>query len=149
VTYGGLGTAKYGCHTEDHAIIYSTEFPILQKDEGELGYPPIFCKMKEGHQLDSASRLNFAKVYTVEHNVKTQFIGQVADEYEQSVVSSYNKAQPPLPNRTPASDFVATERSGGYPPSNWPSSSTVTAPSFSYDISSDKNNQGSNYDDYS
>jgi hypothetical protein len=29
-------------------------------------------------KLDPASRVNYAKIYTVEHNVKVQFIGQIA-----------------------------------------------------------------------
>ena len=30
-------------------------------------------------KLDPTSRVNYAKIYTVEHNVKVHFIGRIAD----------------------------------------------------------------------
>jgi hypothetical protein len=41
-------------------------------------------------KLDPNSRMNYAKVYTVEHNVKVLFIGRIAPKYEQQVVIDYN-----------------------------------------------------------
>jgi hypothetical protein len=45
------------------------------------------------------SRLNYAKLYTVEHNVKVFFIGKIAKSYEQKVVDAYNGVHMPLPDR--------------------------------------------------
>ncbi len=56
------------------------------------------------HKLDPASRLNYAKLYTVEHNVKVFFIGQVARRSEQQIVTAYNDVHRPLPDRKYESD---------------------------------------------
>lgn len=42
-------------------------------------------------RLDPTSRMNYAKLYTVEHNVKVLFIGKIAPEDEQSLVLDYNR----------------------------------------------------------
>ena len=47
-------------------------------------------------KLDPLSRLNYAKTYTVEHNVKVLFIGRVAGNYEQEVATAFNSVHPPL-----------------------------------------------------
>jgi hypothetical protein len=47
-------------------------------------------------------------VYTVEHNVKVFFVGKVAKNYEQQVVTDYNNAHRPLPDR-PYDTFETTE----------------------------------------
>jgi hypothetical protein len=50
------------------------------------------------HHLDRASRINYAKLYTVEHNVKVQFIGSVkGSKYQQQVTVDYNNTHPALP----------------------------------------------------
>jgi hypothetical protein len=51
------------------------------------------------HHLDDASRINYAKVYTVEHNVKVYFIGKISRKYEQQVTTDYNSTHRPLPDR--------------------------------------------------
>lgn len=40
--------------------------------------------------LDLSSRLNYAKVYTVEHNVKVCFIGRIHSKSENQFVSDFN-----------------------------------------------------------
>lgn len=39
---------------------------------------PLAIDMNLGYTLDPASRINFAKVFTVEHNVKVMSVGRVA-----------------------------------------------------------------------
>jgi hypothetical protein len=56
---------------------------------------------KDSHKLDPLSRLNYAKLYTVEHNVKVLFIGRVARNYERDVKHGYNEAHPPFINAGP------------------------------------------------
>lgn len=53
----------------------------------------------ERDKLDPFSRINYAKVYTVEHNVKVNFIGKIAAKYEQVVTVDYNNTHRPLPDR--------------------------------------------------
>jgi hypothetical protein len=54
-------------------------------DEGLLSKSPIrVVPNSPREKLDPASRVNYAKIYTVEHNVKVAFIGHIAesDQYK-------------------------------------------------------------------
>jgi hypothetical protein len=105
LTYGGQGTLKYGVHPEDHALIYTEKKgqkgpPNLLEHEYPLTKKPIKVDpVSPSHKLDPASRLNYAKLYTVEHNVKVFFVGWVAKKHEQRVVIDYNNSHRPLPDR--------------------------------------------------
>jgi uncharacterized pyridoxal phosphate-containing UPF0001 family protein len=48
-------------------------------------------------QLDKLSRLNYAKIYTVEYNVKVHFIGQVHEKSIKYLVRDYNAMHLPIP----------------------------------------------------
>jgi hypothetical protein len=69
------------------------------------------------HRLDDASRLNYAKTYTVEYNVKVWFIGKIHADFEWKVRTDYNRVHPPLeikaerPSDTVVDD--ASEHQGG------------------------------------
>jgi hypothetical protein len=105
LTYGGQGTLKHGVHPEDHALIYTQQKnhkgpPSLLKHEYPLTKKPIRVEpISPSHKLDPASRLNYAKLYTVEHNVKVFFVGWVAKEHEHRIADDYNNRQRPLPSR--------------------------------------------------
>lgn len=47
-------------------------------------------------KLDPASRLNYAKIYTIECNVKVRFIGKIHQNSSAQVVSDYNNLHPQL-----------------------------------------------------
>lgn len=47
--------------------------------------------------LDPASRLNYAKIYTVEYNVKVCFIGEIHKTSVKYFVRDYNAQHQPLP----------------------------------------------------
>jgi hypothetical protein len=58
---------------------------------------PIKVVPSDGrHKLDHASRLNYAKVYTVEYNVKVWFIGKIHRDSEGDLIVAYNDVHPPL-----------------------------------------------------
>jgi hypothetical protein len=100
LTYGYRGVLKHGVHPEDHAVVFSSKkegFFIHEGEEGLMSKKPIRIEIKDAsHKLDPSSRLNYAKVYTVEHNVRVLFIGRVAENYEQEVVKAFNDTHPPL-----------------------------------------------------
>ena len=82
-TYGGQGTRKKYNETERlaHAIIHSsTEPPELLEREQRLKKQPIAVDLDAGQTLESASRIHFGKIYTVEHNVKVKPVGRIAKE---------------------------------------------------------------------
>lgn len=117
LTYGGQGTTKYGSHPEDHAVIYSSKEggPQYLYNETKIIKKPIRCDIKQPEEkLDPASRLNYAKLYTVEHNVKVMFIGRVATKYEQQIVTDYNNTHPSLEDRpySGEGDYSPDERLG-------------------------------------
>jgi hypothetical protein len=73
LTYNGQGVRKRGVHAEHHAIIYSGKKPVAFRGEKEKGLQMRSIKVSPDnprHKLDDASRLNYAKTYTVEYNVK-------------------------------------------------------------------------------
>ncbi len=57
---------------------------------------PIKISCSARHKLDDLSRLNYAKPYTVEYNVKVWFIGKVAAECLDTLAADYNKTHPPV-----------------------------------------------------
>lgn len=107
LTYGNQGVLKRGVHPEDHAVVYSSkrEGPYyLEREKGLMTKHPIRIEVvNTSHKLDPLSRLNYAKLYTVEHNVKVLFIGKVARSYERDVKHGYNETHPQFSNAGPGS----------------------------------------------
>lgn len=48
------------------------------------------------HKLDEMSRLNYAKIFTIEHNVKVWFTGEVVADYIDHLMWHYNDVNPPM-----------------------------------------------------
>jgi hypothetical protein len=80
-TYGGRGTSKQGVDQGQHAIIYMQgQAPARLAAETGMVKEPLEV-IPAGHQkLDRMSRVNFAKMYTVEHNVKVMDVGKVSQD---------------------------------------------------------------------
>jgi hypothetical protein len=79
LTYGGQGTAKKGVKANDHAMIYTgSKAPKEVSGEKKLNKKPVRVQnLSERDKLAPESRVNYSKVYTIEHNVKVCFIGEV------------------------------------------------------------------------
>ncbi|KAI2471289.1 hypothetical protein F4781DRAFT_387965 [Annulohypoxylon bovei var. microspora] len=82
LTYERRGCTKSGVNPKTHGIVYSVlgntgeRGPRLLKGEPELGFPPIKVDgYKDDEPLPKESRVNYAKLITIEHNVKVFFIG--------------------------------------------------------------------------
>jgi hypothetical protein len=94
LTYGKQGTTKPGCKPEDHAIVYSEGQKSLALTDEVLIKRPIRVVMKDREDpLHFSSRINYAKVYTVEHNTKVHFIGKVHKDYENNLITDYRATQ--------------------------------------------------------
>ncbi|KAF2818652.1 hypothetical protein CC86DRAFT_155049 [Ophiobolus disseminans] len=78
-TYSGQATTKPGVSARDYAAVIPAGGSFTPHFKGEeLGKEPIEVKVENtGVSLDPMSRINFAKPYTVEHNVKIANIGRV------------------------------------------------------------------------
>lgn len=82
-TYNGRGLLDRGLNDQDiqaHAIIHDSEDkPKMLKGEPMLSKTPIAVdRSPEADPLTYASRINFSKVTTVEHNVRAMAVGKVS-----------------------------------------------------------------------
>jgi hypothetical protein len=84
LTYGNQGTAKPGIKYKDHAIIYTgRQVPEKLKGERTLVKKPVRMEnYAEKDKLNKASRVNYRKVYTIEHNIRVCFIRKIHKDSE-------------------------------------------------------------------
>ena len=95
-TYGGEGVPKNGVHADNHrTIVYSERsardgrpYQDNYKIQGKGGLRSVYTPSKSD-TLDPLSRVNYTKVYTVEHNVNVKFIGQ-GDRHDHSALKFEN-----------------------------------------------------------
>ncbi|RSM19014.1 hypothetical protein CDV31_002145 [Fusarium ambrosium] len=81
-TYGKKGCTKSGAKPSQHGIVYDMNSrPHLLSNEPELGYDPVRLLITDpSEKISKESRVNYAKLTTVEHNVKVLFVGRVVPE---------------------------------------------------------------------
>ena len=90
---------KNGVHAEVHTIVHTTKEPKYLAGEWEKGMTKGAIRIEPAtprDKLEPQSRLNYAKVYTVECNVKVCFIGKVHVDFRQQIVADYNSVHPQL-----------------------------------------------------
>lgn len=94
--------------------------------------PIKFIPESARHKLLPASRLNYAKLYTVECNVKVWFIGRIHKDSEHQLFADYNIVHPPLtyPGMIPASTVgttssYAADTSSYQNPATYPATNTL------------------------
>ena len=65
-----------------HTIVYTGQRPPTRRaEEAEMMKDPIrVIPSNANEKLDPMARINFGKVYPIEHNVKVKEIGQVDEE---------------------------------------------------------------------
>jgi hypothetical protein len=84
VTYGRQGTLKNGLSEADikaHAVIYMVGTSSAAAPGEKIVKNPIAVHpAREDQKLHPMSRINFDKIYTIEHNVKVMNVGKVAHE---------------------------------------------------------------------
>jgi len=71
---------KHGVNPEDYAAVYPTSGKVKFKpgEKESMRKEPFQIKIEESDEkIDAMSRLNFSRVYTVEHNVKVKNIGRI------------------------------------------------------------------------
>ncbi|KAL1638748.1 hypothetical protein SLS58_008672 [Diplodia intermedia] len=85
-TYNRQGVAKPGVDKAEHSVVftgsYAPEIPEWEDPGGEmLQAIPVVATDPTQAKMDAMSRLNYAKPYTVEHNVKSLDFGEVAPDW--------------------------------------------------------------------
>lgn len=83
-TYGEQGVAKSHVVKGEHSVIYSGPKPprILRSEHARYGESGMLSPLRvqprqRGDRLNDLSRINYGKIYTVEHNVKVYEFGDV------------------------------------------------------------------------
>ncbi|CAN9261410.1 unnamed protein product [Alternaria alternata] len=82
-TYSGQATTKPGVIPYQHAAVVEQGHPPAWIDGEDFPklLPPIEIKIEgQGVDVSPASRINFAKPYTIEHNIKVRNVGRVVGE---------------------------------------------------------------------
>jgi hypothetical protein len=90
-THGGRGGGDAPAHTRNHAIIHTTPSPPF---DPRFTMTPIRVNPYSpgaAYQLNDKSRLNYSKVYTIEHNIKVMFIGEVAKESKPDLKADFER----------------------------------------------------------
>ncbi|KAK0635703.1 hypothetical protein B0T17DRAFT_53281 [Bombardia bombarda] len=79
LTYEQRGCTKRGVKPSKHGIVYAKGGqPLLLEREPNLGFDPVQLVLDYGtEKIAKESRINYAKLVTVEHNVKVFFIGRI------------------------------------------------------------------------
>ena len=81
MTYGYQGTNKPGVKAEYHAMIYTgREIPSPLPGEQLVKRAVRMEPSSPEEILDPKSRVNYAKVYTIEHNIRVRFVGKIHDD---------------------------------------------------------------------
>jgi hypothetical protein len=120
LTYSGRGVTKPGVHAHEHAPLYiEGKRPRLLDKEWDRGLTRNAIAVvpdRRSDELDPVSRLNYAKVYTIEYNVKVCSVGQVSKRSEWDLTQAYNEIHPPLEMRgSPPPPDASSSYSDNYP----------------------------------
>ena len=91
MTYSKKATAKPGVKADDHAIIYTGNTVPKEVNGEEKLYRKAIRVVPSSpqHKLAPESRVNYAKVYTVEHNTKVWFIGEIHPGSEKTFFAAW------------------------------------------------------------
>jgi hypothetical protein len=113
-TYDGAATTKIGVCPEDHAIVYMSDTtPMRLSEETGLLAPPIeVIPSAPNQKLDMKSRLNFAKVYIIAHNVSAMGIGIVSSSSQHFLEETFEKYVNERRNANRSSGYGKTDEPG-------------------------------------
>ena len=112
MTYNRQGTNKKGVNPATHTIIYSGNTPVVLPGENLTRKPIRIIPFTPRDKLETTSRLDYAKVYTIEFNVKVCFIGVIHDDSKDQLLKGFAEVQSlqvpcePLSNSQPPSQPV-------------------------------------------
>lgn len=83
LTYERRACTKRGVNPETHGIIHGAgQSPRSIRHEPRLGVAPVAANLISGERLATESRVNYAKLQTIEHNVKVRIIGRITHDID-------------------------------------------------------------------
>ncbi|KAF4627005.1 hypothetical protein G7Y89_g11151 [Cudoniella acicularis] len=82
-TYSGQGATKSDIRPQDHALVYDSKQERSKVPaERDMTKDPFAIVVEDPNEtIDSMTRMNFAQVYTIQHNVKVAKVGRIAKEH--------------------------------------------------------------------
>lgn len=82
-TYSGRGTAKEGINADDHApLVLPGQTVQLAPNERPLKKEPLSLIVEDNTvNISPYSRIDFSKIFPVEHNLKVRTIGRIDPAY--------------------------------------------------------------------
>ena len=97
VSYGNRGVGKPGVKKSEHSIVYTGKAPPQQlpteaPKRGEEGMRPLAVRIDVddlSEKLEIASRLDYGKVYTIQHNIKVKSFGKVHPKSMNALVHQF------------------------------------------------------------
>lgn len=80
-TYQNRGVSKKNADASKHAIVYmeGSQPAASPSEPATLSQALEVRPISDEHKLSPMSRLNFGKLFTVEHNVKVAHVGKITD----------------------------------------------------------------------
>ncbi|KAK4249787.1 hypothetical protein C7999DRAFT_29654 [Corynascus novoguineensis] len=89
LTYGRQACTKRGVKPPKHGVVYDIRRgPKMLENEPRLGFSPVAVHLyDQTEKLAKESRVNYAKLTTVEHNFRVLFIGQIEQEDFNNIVT--------------------------------------------------------------
>ncbi|KAI9766177.1 MAG: hypothetical protein M1840_006744 [Geoglossum simile] len=104
-SYRQQAATKHHLKAEDHAVIYTDGYPKTLPGETLSKRPLRVLPDSPELKLDPTSRINFGKIYTVEHNIKVKRLGEIAEEHMHLLKSYWAEvSNPPSGNTTAQGD---------------------------------------------
>lgn len=99
MSYGTKGVAKPSTKKSEHGIVYIGKSPPEPSTHemprsGEQGMQQMAIRIdpdSSDEHLEPSSRLNYGKVYTVEHNIKVRNIGMVNRDSERALAHQFSQ----------------------------------------------------------
>jgi hypothetical protein len=152
LTYGGQGVGKAHVAKWKHGIVFTDQVSKGSKKkivepspkpnelpaDGESGMvsPIRVIAKSRSTKLDPMSRINYSKIYTVEHNVKVHDFGDVDENYHKKLLKQWKtvlfwdqKDQPSYENQSPATQATSQAQTTG-PQVSYPMATTYGASGF-------------------
>lgn len=117
--YGGRGTREDGVHFKESAIVYTSSDPppLLEAEQISEKFASVrVIPRSPMDRLDTSSRVNYTKLYTIEYNIKMHVVGQIDIDHMERFLNNVRLAHPSLSSKAiiePKGEFLGEIYSKG------------------------------------
>lgn len=122
-TYNRRGLTKPNVNKSRHSIVYSSKSPVWSPDEDpEPGEDPMLSPIKvvpRKSRIDDLhwlSRIDYSKIYTIEHSVKVYEVGDADKDSRRTLKAQWKHVLEEMMQEESSDDGVSGECIEGIPP---------------------------------